>query len=494
MTRKLFKYTATMFLLVAIWSASGAQDSSRLTALQQDPQMEEKYLTMVDSKTATFNRNVDKYSTKALGQLMSQEKTMQSKVAKTDSASAKKLFTYAIDTLKKFQTAITNRVTKIDVAANKYLSGGYIPYLDTLKGSLAFLNKASTASASQDALQNKLANSQRSLLTLESKLACIEKINEYLKKRQLVLENQITRFPFLSKNLQNVKKQAYYYKAQISQYKAMLQQPAKIEQLAISTLEKTSMFKSFMQKNSELSKIFGSALPGTGPANDSALIKGIPSRATIQQLIQGKMGGASGGNPAQLIQQQIGKAKSYMDKLKNKMDQFGGGANGSAMGFTPNSQKSLPLKNRLTYGANVQFESSNYLLPAACDLGLQIGYKLNGKASVGVGASYKLGMGTGWNNIQFSSQGEGLCSFLKWKLKGNFDLQGEADWNYVAQINNIRQSEVINAWQRSALLGVSKNYKITKKLNGDMQFLYDFLWSQHKPNTQPIIFRVGYHF
>ncbi|HSZ33159.1 MAG TPA: hypothetical protein VK772_07600 [Puia sp.] len=494
MLQKLIKYCTAVFLLLFVWSRSYGQDSSRLIALQQDKQMEEKYLNMVDSKTQTFNKSVEKYTTATLGQLMNQEKKMQSKVAKADSASAKKLFSYAIDSLKKFQNAFTNRATKISAAANKYLSGGYIPYLDTLKGSLAFLNKTGNAVGSLSTMQNRLQSSQQSIAALETKLALVEKFNQYLRQRQLVLQGQISRFPFLSKNLQNLKKQAYYYKAQINQYKSMLQDPRKIEQLTIATLEKTSMFKTFMQKNSELSKIFGSALPSANPGNDSALFRGIPSRAAIQKLIQGKIGGASGGNPGALMQQQIGKAQTYLDQLKNKIDQLSGGVSGSAQGFTPNSQKTQSFTKRLEFGANIQFENSNYILPAACDLALQIGYKLNDKASLGLGASYKLGIGNGWNNIQFSSQGEGLRSYLKWKMKGNFDLQGGAEWNYVNQINNIRQLEVFSAWQKSALLGISKNYKISKKLNGDMQFLYDFLWREHKPNTQPIVFRVGYHF
>jgi hypothetical protein len=51
-----------------------------------------------------------------------------------------------------------------------------------------------------------------------------------------------------------------------------------------------------------------------------------------------------------------------------------------------------------------------------------------------------------------------------------------------------------NAWQRSALIGVSKKYKISKKVKGEMKLLYDFLANQHLPVSQPVLFRLGYGF
>jgi hypothetical protein len=62
------------------------------------------------------------------------------------------------------------------------------------------------------------------------------------------------------------------------------------------------------------------------------------------------------------------------------------------------------------------------------------------------------------------------------------------------QFNSIEQLKNYGAWQQSALLGLAKNYSVTKKVKGNIQFLYDFLYSKHIPNTQPLVFRIGYGF
>jgi hypothetical protein len=53
-------------------------------------------------------------------------------------------------------------------------------------------------------------------------------------------------------------------------------------------------------------------------------------------------------------------------------------------------------------------------------LGLSVGYKLNDKSIIGIGASYKIGWGSSWKNISITNQGVGLRSFIDWQLKGAF--------------------------------------------------------------------------
>ncbi|WP_186774369.1 hypothetical protein [Chitinophaga pinensis] len=45
-------------------------------------------------------------------------------------------------------------------------------------------------------------------------------------------------------------------------------------------------------------------------------------------------------------------------------------------------------------------------------------------------------MGTGWNNIVISHQGVGLRSFVDWKLKGTFFVNGGFEQNYVSTITH----------------------------------------------------------
>ncbi|HYC29754.1 MAG TPA: hypothetical protein VEB42_13070, partial [Chitinophagaceae bacterium] len=74
-----------------------------------------------------------------------------------------------------------------------------------------------------------------------------------------------------------------------------------------------------------------------------------------------------------------------------------------------------------------------------------------------------------------------------------FYASGGYEQNYRAAFRSIDQLRQ-NAWQQSALLGISKKYRISKKFKGNMQLLYDFLHAQQVPRAQPVVFRMGYNF
>ena len=87
-----------------------------------------------------------------------------------------------------------------------------------------------------------------------------------------------------------------------------------------------------------------------------------------------------------------------------------------------------------------------------------------------------------------------MRSFVDYKLKGSIWLSGGADMNYRSAFYSFEILKEYSAWQKSALLGVSKKYQVNSRLKGNMQVLYDFLWKQQVPRTQPVIFRLGYIF
>jgi len=489
----LIKAISTLLLVICFMTVR-SQDS--LSAAYQ--RLQQKYAADTKGKVDAFNKQVEGYTEKSLGKMIEQEKKMQKKVARIDSVKAKLLFQYSIDSLKKFQTAIKNKTARF----SRFFKGNYFPYLDTLKQSLSFFNKAQTSIDQASAAQNKLTASLSSVDQMESKLGTIEKINEYLKQRQQVLQTQLTSFPGLGDNLKNINKEAYYYQSQISEYKKTLSDPDKIEKLALSTLQKLPAFQQYFQQNSQLAGLFGStpnmgSIPG-GPGS-VPIVNGIPSRSTLQQFMQQQMPGSAVTDPAEAVQQQVqqagGGAASGIDDLKSKLGGGSGQAGNAAMPeFTPNSQATKSLGKRLEYGANMQFGSSTNYLPASSIFGLQAGYKLNDKSSVGIGASYTMGLGSGWNHIRFSNQAIGLRSYVKWKPKNAFFLQGGGEWNYLTGFSSVAQLRDLNAWQASALIGIGREYKINKKINGSVLFVYDLLYDRHTPVTQPLSFRFGYNF
>jgi hypothetical protein len=187
-----------------------------------------------------------------------------------------------------------------------------------------------------------------------------------------------------------------------------------------------------------------------------------------------------------------------MQQLKNKLMQLRGSSSDDIMpqGFKPNNQKVKSFLKRLEYGTNIQAQRSTNFFPATTDLGLSLGYKLNDKSIIGVGAAYKIGLGHGWDHMELSSQGAGLRSYVDWKLKGSIWISGGYEMNYKSMFNSIDQLKNLDAWQQSGLLGLSKVFDVKSKFfkKTKLQLLWDFLSYEQVPQTQAVLFRIEYGF
>jgi hypothetical protein len=473
------------FLNVLVFCFSSySQDSILLNDLNS-----QKYLKALHNKTEKFGGQVDQYTAKVLNKVLKQERKMQRRMAKIDSVLARSLFSYAIDSLQELQSYLRSKEAKI----NSLSRGKYFPYLDTLKQSLAFLSKTKQLLTSGSKVKGSVSSAMEQVEGMEGKLATTEKIQEYLKERQGLLKDQLKAFPFLSKYVRKINKEGYYYTAQINEYKEVLSDPSRIEKILVNTLSKLPSFQKFMRENSQLAALFPTVGAPSASSGNIPIVNGIPSRSTVQQAIQTSAGG-NGTNITQFINQQTAQVQGIAERLKNKVNQLGGMGENDVPDFRPNNQKTKSLRNRLEYGTDLQFGKSTNFLPGMSNIGLHLGYKLNDKSSVGIGGAYRLGLGDGWNNVNITHQGIGLRSYINWKIKGSFYVQGGSEWNYNSEFKNIQQLKSHSLWQQSAVLGISKKYQISKKLKGNVQAMFDFLYRQHVPHSQPVLFRFGYGF
>jgi len=139
---------------------------------------------------------------------------------------------------------------------------------------------------------------------------------------------------------------------------------------------------------------------------------------------------------------------------------------------------------------------NNTLFPLTSDIGLSVGYRASGRLTVGLGAGYKLGLGQDIRHIHLSSQGVNLRSYIDWKIKKSFYLSGGMEMNYLSEFNSIKVLQDYSAWQKSALLGISKTVSLKTKFfkNTKVSLLYDFLHAYQVPQTRAIVFRAGYNF
>ncbi len=453
--------------------------------LQKDRiQIPEKYLDKVSSKTNSIEQKLDKKTQKALTQLKKQETKIQNKLSKLDSTAAKNVFANSENKYKELEQKIKNPSFK-----------QFIPGLDTLSTSLKFLDQNPQLLSQTKEAKEKLDEALSKVKDLQTQLQKAEDLKQFLKERKEFLKEQLGKFG-ITKELKKLNKQVYYYSQQINEYKEILNDPKKIEQKAIELLSKTKLFKEFMQKNSMLASLF--SLPGNpNDPNNIASLAGLQTRASVNNLIQQQI--ASGGpNAMQQFQQNLQSAQTQLSQLKDKVLKGGGGSSEDIMpeGFKKNDQKTKSFLNRLEYGTNFQSQKATNFFPVTSDIGLSVGYKLNDKSIIGIGASYKLGWGRNWNNINMTSQGAGIRSFIDWRIKGSFWISGGYEQNYKSAFNSFDQLKNYSNWLQSGLIGMSKTVSVRSKLfkKTKMQLLWDFLSFQQIPRTQPIVFRVGYNF
>jgi len=392
-------------------------------------------------------------------------------------------------------------IVKLDEVKSKYKSlrnnfknsaivskaSQYIPRLDSLNTSLKFLNESGLDGKVKDALARTTA--------LQGKFQQAEEIKQFIRERKEQLKQHFEKLG-LTMQLKRINKQVYYYAAQIKEYKEILSDPKKIERKALELLSKTKFFKEFMRKNSMLASLF--RIPGdTDDPYDPSLLAGLQTRSQVNTLIQQQI--ASGGpNAQQQFQQNFQVAQSQLNELKNKLLKPGsvGNGDGEMPNFKPNNQKTKSFLQRLEYGANIQSQKASSFFPTTSDIGLSVGYKLNDKSIIGIGASYKMGLGRGWNNLRLSHEGVGLRTYADIKLKGSFWFSGGYEQNYKSAFSDFDQLRERNAWQQSGLLGISKVVSLKTKYikKTSVKLLWDFLSYQQVPRGQPVVFRINYNF
>jgi len=445
------------------------------------------FLSRMQSKITSLDDQLTKQTQKYLERMARREAKLQKKLSKVDSAGANSLFAGSAQQY----TALSQKLAADTGSMHLHLSGEYQPYTDSLQGMLKYL-KANPGSLNTAELQHSL----QQLQALQAKLQDADQIKAYIKQRKQQISQYIQQHANLSgllgKDYQAWNQEAYYYGQQVRQYKEMLNDPDKLEKQALAILGKLPAFRSFMQKNSQLAGLFN--LPGGTPSAPQALA-GLQTRDQVTGLI-GQQVSSAGAGGLSAIQGNVQAAQSKFNSYKDKLLQAGGGSSDKDVAdFRPNEQRTKTFWRRIEYGANFQTTRNNYF-PTTTDFGVSAGYKLNDRSTMGIGASYKLGWGTGIQHIAFTSQGVGLRSYLDVKIKGSFSATGGYEYNHAKPFASVQQLRQWSTWTRSGLIGVSKTVSMKSRVfkKTKVQLLWDFLSYQQVPRTQAVLVRIGYDF
>ncbi|MBK6379315.1 MAG: hypothetical protein IPF72_06025 [Chitinophagaceae bacterium] len=461
-----------------------AQTDSIFQALENLQKVPVKYLNKVENKIDKYSNRITGKTEKTLAKLSKWENKIKNILDQVSPETSAKLFGSNATTfgslLKKLQEGKT--------IAEGYKTK-YNEYRDKLTTSIKYLEDQ------KDKLDKKLIQpintTKKKLNELEEDVSNTEAVEAFIKERKQQLINEAFKYIGKSKYLTKIDKESYYYIETLRNYKELFTDKKKAEELALKLLNKIPAFTRFMQDNSMLASLFGS--PNT-PASMASL-QGLQTRASVNALIQNQI--ASGGpNALEIMKQNFQEAQAQVSQLKDKVMQRGGSSSDANIpNFKPNNQKSKTFLQRLEFGSNFQFAKNNSLVPTTADIALSVGYKLNDKSVVGIGASYKMGLGS-IQRISISHQGIGIRSFIDWKLKWQIFVTGGYELNYNAQFKNLTALKQYNDWQQVGLVGLTKKINVkTKFFNGtSVQLLYDMLYRQHNPVSQPILFRMGYKF
>ena len=451
-----------------------------------------RYLSKVQSKFSHLDQQLSRQTEKYLKRLERQEEELTKRLSKYDS----KVTTHLNDGQKLYGELINKINTKVNTD-KLAVTGEYLPNIDSVRTSLEFLEQNNQLLSQSKNIQQTLQGSLAEVKQFQAKLQQTERIKQYISQRREQMKEQLSRYTNLPGSISKVysgyTREAYYYSAQLKEYKDIANDPDKLTKKALSLLDQTKAFQQFAKKYSQLAGLF------TLPANygNAQSLAGLQTRAQVQGMIQAQL--ASGGpNATAMLTQNLQAAQAQLNKYKDKLKTLGNGSGNMEMpDFKPKNLKTKSFWKRLEYGANIQSSKSNYFIPAETDIALSLGYKLSAKSTIGVGMAYKVGWGKDIQHINITGQGTDLRSYIDVKIKSSFYASGGFEYLYVKPFQDFRQLYDFNAWQRSALIGISKIVSLKGKWakKTKLQLLYDMLYSQQVPRVgQPIKFRVGYTF
>lgn len=325
-----------------------------------------------------------------------------------------------------------------------------------------------------------------------------EAINAFLKNRISRLSNLADKY--------NIKKQVSRLKlvesklgVGVAQIKNSINNPKNIAPQLYEWIKGSPKFQEFFRRNSEIARLVGGQGQHLTGDNTSSQIPNLQSRKDLSRVISQRLGknvDTSGNFGLPDIFKTQMKSSGYTDFSKvQEISELGQMKKPvSDKEDQKIAHRAKPFQQKIRYGTNFQLSRSSYYFPTTATIGAYFGYELSTKSVIGIGAGYMVGFGKSWQNIRISSEGASLRSFGDIKIRGSIWLTAAAEWNYRSQINNFGALKNYSSWQKSALAGLTKTYRVGSSMKGSIQIFYDFLSSKQVPQTQPFLFRVGYGF
>jgi chromosome condensin MukBEF ATPase and DNA-binding subunit MukB len=186
------KFASTLVLVILNFSVRAQHAGS--DSLVQIPG---KYLSSVDKKIEGLDKQLTRQSEKYLHSLSKQEAKILRELSKLDSSRAKEMMG---DTKAAYEQ-LSQKLNAADGKLDKAFSGQYLPYLDSLQGSLGFLKDAGNIVSKSKDIQQKLGSSLEQVKQIQNKLQQADEIKRYVQQRQEHLKTLLNNYTNLPKGI-----------------------------------------------------------------------------------------------------------------------------------------------------------------------------------------------------------------------------------------------------------------------------------------------------
>ncbi len=247
------------------------------------------------------------------------------------------------------------------------------------------------------------------------------------------------------------------------------------------------------------------------PAYSDNLIKGYEDKLNAQKGQADKIGGQASqlGNMENVDkrQQMMNKAKQLgsnhfvgktakveaaqqkLSKLKKKYS-YVPNSNDLSTAKKANSLEGEPLKKRLTIGGTLQIHPGR---PVGIDFNPQLGYRMNKKWTIGLGGTYRSSFGSGERFISNDeNKAYGGRPYTNYMFFRSFFGHGEFEL-LRTNIPDTDTDELLTHWSKGLMVGIGKNYSFTKKVEGSVMMLYNFLDENPGPYERSWVIRFGFN-
>ncbi len=196
-----------------------------------------------------------------------------------------------------------------------------------------------------------------------------------------------------------------------------------------------------------------------------------------------KMKEAAKQKLVELLQNKMSVMKSKYSTLLNSND--------LSTGIKEESLKGRPLRERWVIGGNLNIVD---VTPLMIDFAPQIGYRINKRFQAGVSGVYRAKF---VDSVKVSnavpSNVYGYSVFASYSLVLNFFAYAEFERTTSTTKSLVNDLKGTPIWINSALIGIGRQFKIHKKVNGSVLFLWNPLHVNGKsPYHEAFVIKTGF--